>query len=228
MSGYAYLEVVLCRLVGGHARPMWSRHPHGAHAPSLACCQKCYSPLTTGISVQLLDLCAQHACRNPFSHWQDKRKTVGEARSTFMSAMSDAGLKPTVVYHNLSPAVLYEKVRAASQPVSVLCTLISDAVRVRAWGCTACSLGSPLGRAASMAASHLRVCRCTCHWSRPVRHRFAQWTALQSCSLQALAYEPGSHLVSSGALATLSGAKTGRTPKDKRVVREAESEANVW
>ena len=46
--------------------------------------------------------------------------------------------------------------------------------------------------------------------------------------LQALAYEPGSHLVSSGALATLSGAKTGRTPKDKRVVREAESEANVW
>jgi phosphoenolpyruvate carboxykinase (ATP) len=34
--------------------------------------------------------------------------------------------------------------------------------------------------------------------------------------------------VSSGALATLSGAKTGRTPKDKRVVREAESEANVW
>jgi phosphoenolpyruvate carboxykinase (ATP) len=84
---------------------------------------------------------------------KDKRKTVGEARSTFMSAMSDAGLKPTVVYHNLSPAVLYEK---------------------------------------------------------------------------ALAYEPGSHLVSSGALATLSGAKTGRTPKDKRVVREAESEANVW
>ena len=30
-----------------------------------------------------------------------------------MSAMSDAGLKPTVVYHNLSPAVLYEKVRAS-------------------------------------------------------------------------------------------------------------------
>jgi dolichyl-phosphate-mannose--protein O-mannosyl transferase len=45
-------------------------------------------------------------------HQQDKRKTVEGARSTFMSAMSDAGLKPTVVYHNLSPAVLYEKVRA--------------------------------------------------------------------------------------------------------------------
>jgi hypothetical protein len=42
---------------------------------------------------------------------QDKRKTVEGARSTFMSAMSDAGLKPTVVYHNLTPAELYEKVR---------------------------------------------------------------------------------------------------------------------
>lgn len=45
---------------------------------------------------------------------------------------------------------------------------------------------------------------------------------------QALLYEPGSHLVSSGALATLSGAKTGRTPKDKRVVREPETEADIW
>lgn len=45
---------------------------------------------------------------------------------------------------------------------------------------------------------------------------------------QALAYEPGSHLVSSGALATLSGAKTGRTPKDKRVVREPDTEADIW
>ena len=41
-------------------------------------------------------------------------------------------------------------------------------------------------------------------------------------------YEPGSHLVSSGALATLSGAKTGRTPKDKRVVREPGTEADIW
>ena len=28
----------------------------------------------------------------------------------FLRAMSDAGLKPTVVYHNLTPAELYEKV----------------------------------------------------------------------------------------------------------------------
>lgn len=29
-----------------------------------------------------------------------------------IQAMSDAGLKPLIVYHNLSPAELYEKVRA--------------------------------------------------------------------------------------------------------------------
>jgi phosphoenolpyruvate carboxykinase (ATP) len=45
---------------------------------------------------------------------------------------------------------------------------------------------------------------------------------------KALAHEPGTHIVSSGALATLSGAKTGRSPKDKRIVREPESEGDVW
>jgi phosphoenolpyruvate carboxykinase (ATP) len=30
---------------------------------------------------------------------------------------------------------------------------------------------------------------------------------------KALQYDPGTHIVSSGALATLSGAKTGRSPK---------------
>jgi Phosphoenolpyruvate carboxykinase len=34
--------------------------------------------------------------------------------------------------------------------------------------------------------------------------------------------------VSSGALATLSGAKTGRSPKDKRIVREPDSESDIW
>ena len=38
-------------------------------------------------------------------------------RSGFMRAMSDAGLKPTVVHHNLTPAELYEQVQfCASQP----------------------------------------------------------------------------------------------------------------
>ncbi|GAB4820350.1 hypothetical protein N2152v2_007396 [Parachlorella kessleri] len=44
----------------------------------------------------------------------------------------------------------------------------------------------------------------------------------------ALRYEPSTHIVSTAALATLSGAKTGRSPKDKRVVREPETEKDVW
>jgi phosphoenolpyruvate carboxykinase (ATP) len=88
-----------------------------------------------------------------------KRDAVGgtgrleTTRSGFLRAMSDAGLKPTVVYHNLTPAELYEK---------------------------------------------------------------------------ALLYEPGTHLTANGALATLSGAKTGRSPRDKRVVREPSTEKDIW
>ena len=46
--------------------------------------------------------------------------------------------------------------------------------------------------------------------------------------LQALQHEPGTSITSAGALATLSGAKTGRSPRDKRVVRETESENDIW
>eukprot|EP00878_Enallax_costatus_P016223 GHUV01017016.1.p1 GENE.GHUV01017016.1~~GHUV01017016.1.p1 ORF type:complete len:595 (+),score=193.05 GHUV01017016.1:226-2010(+) len=45
---------------------------------------------------------------------------------------------------------------------------------------------------------------------------------------KALRYEPGTHIVKSGALATSSGAKTGRCPRDKRVVREASTEKDIW
>ncbi|KAI3798943.1 hypothetical protein L1987_34228 [Smallanthus sonchifolius] len=45
---------------------------------------------------------------------------------------------------------------------------------------------------------------------------------------QAIKYEQGSFITSSGALATLSGAKTGRTPKDKRVVRDDATEDELW
>lgn len=46
---------------------------------------------------------------------------------------------------------------------------------------------------------------------------------------QALRFEPDqTKVVSSGALATTSGQKTGRSPKDKRVVREDEFEKDVW
>ena len=44
----------------------------------------------------------------------------------------------------------------------------------------------------------------------------------------ALKYENGSAITSSGALATFSGHKTGRSPKDKRIVDEPSSRGNVW
>lgn len=44
----------------------------------------------------------------------------------------------------------------------------------------------------------------------------------------ALKYEKSSHITSTGALATLSGAKTGRSPKDKRVVKDPESVNDIW
>ncbi|KAG6548770.1 hypothetical protein Mapa_009531 [Marchantia paleacea] len=45
---------------------------------------------------------------------------------------------------------------------------------------------------------------------------------------QALKSEKGSYITSTGALATLSGAKTGRSPKDKRVVMEESSQDDLW
>ncbi|GLC41483.1 hypothetical protein PLESTB_001006800 [Pleodorina starrii] len=44
----------------------------------------------------------------------------------------------------------------------------------------------------------------------------------------ALAFEPGTHITSTGALATLSGEKMGRSPKDKRVVRDPDTEKDLW
>ncbi|KAI8464701.1 MAG: phosphoenolpyruvate carboxykinase, splice variant [Monoraphidium minutum] len=44
----------------------------------------------------------------------------------------------------------------------------------------------------------------------------------------ALQHEPGTIITSTGALATVSGAKTGRSPKDKRVVREPSTDKDVW
>lgn len=45
---------------------------------------------------------------------------------------------------------------------------------------------------------------------------------------EALRHEPGSMLTATGALAVRSGAKTGRSPKDKRIVDEPSSSENVW
>jgi phosphoenolpyruvate carboxykinase (ATP) len=45
---------------------------------------------------------------------------------------------------------------------------------------------------------------------------------------EAIRYEPGTTLSSAGALIAYSGAKTGRSPKDKRVVKNPISENDVW
>jgi phosphoenolpyruvate carboxykinase (ATP) len=44
----------------------------------------------------------------------------------------------------------------------------------------------------------------------------------------ALVYETGTAITSSGALTAYSGAKTGRSPLDKRIVREPSSEKEIW
>lgn len=45
---------------------------------------------------------------------------------------------------------------------------------------------------------------------------------------EAIKYEPGTVISDTGALVALSGDKTGRTPKDKRVVRNPDSEKDIW
>ena len=44
----------------------------------------------------------------------------------------------------------------------------------------------------------------------------------------AVKYEPGTKITSTGALMALSGEKTGRTPKDKRLVDNPESTEDIW
>lgn len=45
---------------------------------------------------------------------------------------------------------------------------------------------------------------------------------------EAMRREPGTSIASSGALIALSGAKTGRSPGDKRVVKNPESQDDIW
>lgn len=44
----------------------------------------------------------------------------------------------------------------------------------------------------------------------------------------ALRYEEGTFVTSTGALVTSSGAKTGRSPKDKRIVEEDTTKEDIW
>ncbi|MEL7087627.1 MAG: phosphoenolpyruvate carboxykinase (ATP), partial [Planctomycetota bacterium] len=45
---------------------------------------------------------------------------------------------------------------------------------------------------------------------------------------EAIRHEPGTSIADSGALVAYSGDKTGRSPKDKRVVKQVDSENDVW
>ncbi len=45
---------------------------------------------------------------------------------------------------------------------------------------------------------------------------------------EAIRHDAGTTIADSGALIAYSGEKTGRSPKDKRVVRHPQSEANIW
>ncbi|WP_010583248.1 phosphoenolpyruvate carboxykinase (ATP) [Schlesneria paludicola] len=45
---------------------------------------------------------------------------------------------------------------------------------------------------------------------------------------EAIRYEPGTTISHTGALIAYSGKKTGRSPQDKRLVRNAESESDIW
>ena len=44
----------------------------------------------------------------------------------------------------------------------------------------------------------------------------------------AIRYEKDASIAGNGALVAYSGAKTGRSPKDKRVVKHPDTEAEVW
>src|SRR6202048_2751064 len=44
----------------------------------------------------------------------------------------------------------------------------------------------------------------------------------------AILYEKYAHIAENGALVAYSGSKTGRSPKDKRVVKQSPSENEVW
>ena len=45
---------------------------------------------------------------------------------------------------------------------------------------------------------------------------------------EAIRYDRGTCISSTGALVAYSGSKTGRSPKDKRIVKQKSSEADVW
>jgi len=60
-------------------------------------------------------------------------------------------------------------------------------------------------------------------------HVAIQWNpSVAQLYEDALKYESGSAISSTGALVTASGNKTGRSPKDKRIVDEPGSTNDIW
>src|SRR5437660_5235539 len=45
---------------------------------------------------------------------------------------------------------------------------------------------------------------------------------------EAIRHDPGTRIADSGALVAYSGSKTGRSPKDKRIVQHPDTEADIW
>ena len=136
--------------------------------------------------------------------------------------MSDAGLKPTVVYHNLTPPELYEKVlRLCLSPLTLPIGTVW-----RRWGqlqcahvtehrCTGSDVFSADGEV--LVSLHPVV---DCEPKAEVSHYLSEYmmpkrqhrrsarrlTKSKGClGMQAMQHEPGTNIVANGALATLSG-----------------------
>ena len=148
--------------------------------------------------------------------------------------MGDIGLKPVVVYHNL-------RWGRSAHSMAGTARAAWHAQRSAAWvGRLAGKPGTAQRlQHACTAACSPRACAAVPQPAQPSRPRFAAPSSpharllfcaapLPSGSVpelyeHALKYEPSTHIVGSGALATLSGAKTGRSPKCARCRRRSSS-----
>lgn len=207
-------------------------------------------------------MAADQRCRPP-------SQLSGASVSAIMDrskAFKESGFKPKMVYRNLPPSHLYEKVRAActcrqppERPADARTMRNRLVMRTRR-----VLMRQRAPRSPAAAPQTRRRCR------RPPAHQLLP--GRPDPRTQALRYEPGTHIVKSGALSTTSGApparsaprpcrhapphapqallpshapprrpltrccclprpagaKTGRCPRDKRVVREPSTEKDIW
>ena len=82
-----------------------------AYAKGSVICHAVQSPLCSHALLLALPFMSQQSSSHAqASHIKQHVPAFAYQRSGFLRAMSDAGLKPTVVHHNLTPAELYEQV----------------------------------------------------------------------------------------------------------------------